>query len=432
MIDVLDALKSSPLIRSIVAAGAALVVLGLLAAWQRLGPRVRAGATVLTAALTVASLAAATGLVLRQAMPPEWDFRALWLCGRAVATGENPYDPAAMRRMAAFARSADFERELIDVGCLYPPSSLGLFYPLGLLPLRPSYLAWMAVAALAALACVALIAGTLQRRTLFGITAAGALLAALGPTWQTLNTAQTNFLLLLLLLILLRGQPPVRAGVLLGFAMVVKPLAALLLLPAASVLAWRTVLAGAAVVVLASLGVLWATGPSVFSSYLFDNPSERLPDWVYTEDVNQSMLAVLVRAASHDRPTVTTMTLYAAIALTLVVVTAWLCWRVPDEDGSLRLALAVPFALAVYPGTLPHYSLLLLVPFLALWTLRDRFPAGSALAVALGTLLWGLLSLRGTAFFVNCLMWAVVATAIVALRSDRSRKAAASDPVGSV
>src|SRR6185437_4805930 len=85
--------------------------------------------------------------------PPRWDVQAFWLFGKVAVVGDDFYRPESFHAVADSLRAAgepvstagDFNRELLDVGFPYPPMTMLLFAPLGLLGLHAAALLWYLV-----------------------------------------------------------------------------------------------------------------------------------------------------------------------------------------------------------------------------------------------------------------------------------------------
>jgi hypothetical protein len=99
-------------------------------------------------------------------------------------------------------------------------------------------------------------------------------------------------------------------------------------------------------------------GKSPFVSYIFDNPSQRIPATVFSEDLNQSLHAVLLRAGivTIDKPLTY---LYFVIGI-LLFTAVYLFFLLKRKLYDYILAVLLLVALLLYPGTLNFYGVLLL------------------------------------------------------------------------
>jgi glycosyl transferase family 87 len=360
--------------------------------------------------------------------PPEWDFKVFWLFGRVASEGVNFYEPHHLQRVGSeLVVSPSFQREILEVGAWYPPASMLLFLPLGWLELEVAYGAWMFVNGLVLALDVWLLWTAFYKRDGWpGLLLAVALLALLRPSLATLSCAQTNFILLLPLLACWRQPLATRGGVLIGLAALVKPVAGALFLVALVRIQWR-ILAGAALTVaaalLASLGIF---GAETHLSFWASPPTDRMPPHVYTEEENQSLLATVLRAIEGPVPeTALQQPVFLVLALVLTVATAVIARRLPVEELPVAWGLTLALGLLVYPATLAHYGLLLIVPVSWLWSVRHEIPYGTAAAVGLATLVATLLSRTETAFVGFAVTW----LAFAVLGVLRMRSAAPQPPI---
>jgi hypothetical protein len=127
--------------------------------------------------------------------------------------------------------------------------------------------------------------------------------------------------------------------------------------------------------------------------------------------VNQSLHSTIVRMLgvpdTHNSPLDVPLTLVLSGALVLVAL--WIAWRARGSALPWGLAHLLLVNLLVYPGSLQHYHLLLLVPMLLAWSERDRLPGGTRGTIALITVTWALcLVPTGAAVFWAYVVWWVV------------------------
>ncbi|MGH7707525.1 MAG: glycosyltransferase family 87 protein, partial [Vulcanimicrobiaceae bacterium] len=167
---------------------------------EQLARRSRAILYLLLGTLALGFLAANLRAVAATiAKPPEWDFHWFWIFGRVADLGQNFYDP---RFANAIADSLREPRDLYpELFFWYPPPTMFLFAPLGLLKLQPALILWSAFN-LGALAAGIVVVYRMFFRSAgaLGALVAATLVLAWGSVEATLYVAQTNFLLLLAIL----------------------------------------------------------------------------------------------------------------------------------------------------------------------------------------------------------------------------------------
>jgi hypothetical protein len=372
---------------------------------QRLRSHWRAAATGLVLATVL--LGSLQGLnIIRNniARPPEWDFGALWLDGRVGAFGLNFYDPQSYRQIAdTLSFSQDFRQEIVEVGFRYPPMTMLLLAPFGWLDMHNSIVIWMTVQVIALIADIFLIRKLFfERDGLAGLAWSAALVLLLGATFTTIGYAQTNFIVLLMLLLFWCDHESPHGGAWLALGICVKPILACVLLYPLLRRQWRVIGSAMAALAFVCLLAVLLFGATTFASYLTVNPTMgKTPSFVYSEPVNQSLLATVLRTTGGTGATSPVKEpVFIALAAALTAVTSLLVYRLRAGDPAWALAAMVPLALLLYPGTLEHYSLLLILPFLLLWQRRDQLPIGLWTVVAFITLEYGLIGRGGRSIFI--------------------------------
>ena len=213
----------------------------------------------------------------------------------------------------------------------------------------------------------------------------------LHSTRETVRCTQVNFLSLLLLLAFWETRQRAIGGLWLGLAIVVKPV--FFLLPVYLLIRrhWATLGGLVATAIATCAFSIAAFGPRMFFSYFTANPvTLDVPDYFYTETVNQSLLATTLRwtqldlaiHSPYDNP------LFWSLAALLTGVTLWVTWRAPAGADDWLLGTWLLLSLLLFPKTLAHYGVLLLLPILLLWAHRHHFPGGAWMVAGLIGLLY--------------------------------------------
>ena len=383
----------------------------LLTTLLLIGYHLRAGAApwIRRAFLGVVALSIAGfgGLVVARAAhnviaPPEWDVQAFWIYAKVAVQGGNFYEPADFHRVAEPLQHASiplsstpvFTREVLDAGFFYPPPTMLLVGPIGLLSLRPAAFCWYVMLGAALVACIVAL-----RRTFFPdggpveLATVAALVLLYRPTYLTFAFGQTSFLMLLALIAFWRTRDRPLSGVFLAAGTFVKPIFAFFVLYPLLRRNWRAIAVAVATGGVLSAITLVLFGPQVFITYFTSNPVGRAPTWLYTLHENQSLLSAMLRLAHYDgvhgAPLLYPPFLIAAALI--VGLTMWAALRLPRERGALALALMVPAALLIYPQSLDHYAMLLLVPMFYIWTHRAEYELSSGFAVGFLTAEYGII-----------------------------------------
>ena len=341
--------------------------------------------------------------------PRPFDFQLYWIYGSAIYDGHSPYDVSALQQAAATLEPcAAMDAELLFLQT--PPSAL-LYAPLGAFDIQTACVLWYLVQAVVLVGAVVLLSKTfLSRDGLLGMALCAVLTLSLPATCETIWVAQTNFLILLGLVLFWRSRRHVTGGFWLATAILIKPI--LVLFPVYLLLRrqWKelsgVVLTGAALSAL-TIGIL---GPGMFFQYFFDNPiAHQMPASLYSEGINQSLLATVLRTLGTeiDSGHAGIGLAFAIPAVVLTVISGWLIHTRTRNDDELSLAIVLTLSLLLFPKTLSHYSVLLIVPLLFLWSRRESVPGG---AIATGCLITAVFALCATdlAFVANLCSWSFV------------------------
>jgi hypothetical protein len=327
--------------------------------------------------------------------PPQWDFQLYWVFGRAAKLGVNPYDTAALREIAASVPVSD---ELMqETFFLHSSPTLLVFAPLGWLDLHTACLVWQLVHLVFLFAAIGLMwrmfGQTDDAYDVRWLLVVALLTLGLRATLETIRFTQVNFLLLTLLLGVWHFRERWQAGVLLGLALVVKPV--FFLLPLYFLVRGRwSALSALAATGVATCGVsIVAFGSNMFFDYFRANPVvQSIPSYFYTEWINQSLLATSLRLTDWnlDLHSPYANPLFLAGAGVLLTISGWLAWRLPRSADDWALAITLALTLLLFPKTLSHYVVLLVPAILLVWTNRQRVPGG----------IWFVVTLLGTVYLL--------------------------------
>lgn len=316
--------------------------------------------------------------------PSEWDFLGFWLHARSAVNGMNFYDHASAKHWPLpFEVSRSFRVEILDVGFWYPPPSMFLFLPLGWLDWSSALAFWYALhAGLLTIAVVLLHRSVFRERTLVELGVCAAVILMVSATVHTVAYAQTTFALLVAFLLFWRSRRTASGGAWLSVAVFVKPfIVVLLLLPLFR--RWWPVLHGflgtTAALMLASLAVF---GPKTVTDYFIGSQRGNKPDWIFSEETNQSLLGLILR---HTEPSCAgtdcvLLPAFIVLAAMMGALTLFLLLRRPGVGDELTATAALLLGLILYPVSQSFYSLLLVVPLLMLWRERGTIPLGQWVA----------------------------------------------------
>jgi len=310
--------------------------------------------------------------------PHEWDFLDFWIAGQTATRGLNIYDPIDYQKIELpFVPSEDFKQEVLTVGLKYPPPSIFIFFPLGFFKFKQALILWyMLQTAFLALSVFLLWKTFAQDHDMMSLAFTAILMMSITASSLTFYFAQTNFMALTMLLLfwLYRHRPG--GGFWLCLGMLVKPFLGIFVLYLLIKRRWKIVLAALASLLVCSLLSLIVLGKTTFLTYFLSNPSNSIPDWVYTQWMNQSLLATVLRFTDFQFTGSSPMTnpAFVAVSLILTAVTGFVAHRLDDLETEWGLGLTLLLALIIYPSSMKHYAVMLIVPTALLWTHREEIP----------------------------------------------------------
>jgi hypothetical protein len=354
------------------------------------------------------------------ASPPIWDFRCFWIYGRVIDVTHQPYAPSAMHAIgdALSYNRGGFSREVLDVGLVYPPPAVLLFAPLGLFASPNAALPfWYALLILALLAAVVLLWRIfLSDSGWIGLVVA-ALLVALFPTTTIIfSDAQTIYIALFFVLLYLREEVPLRQGVWLALATIVKPFVIVVLLYPLLRKQWNVLGSAIATALILTAAAIPIIGWNSVLSFITNSPGKRLPSYILTDHSNQSLLGWIERA-THQQAEVTTAfhnPLYLLAAAVLTSITIWLIIKSGERYKELCIALLLPLALLIYPHDQFYYIPMLLVPIFLLWSRRATLPGGAVGALAFTLVEFFVSGVENAQIYDALLAWIVLACLLAA------------------
>ncbi len=343
--------------------------------------------------------------------PPEWDFLSFWLYGRVGISGENFYNPLNYQALSLpYMPSDGFKDVVFKVGFPYPPFTMFLFLPLGLLQVDRAYLYWQTAIFLTMIIDSYYIWKLFLRKYgLLGFLLTVAMLIRLTPARDTFTYAQTNFLLLLFFLLFWENKSNTKGGIWLTLSTIVKPYMAFIYLYLLFTGKWKQLLAALGTLSAAIFISYLIFGRAIFISFL-KNPSANAPSYVYYERINQSLLAAILRFMPQYetyRETFLLNPLYLGIAAILIITTVIVAFRAKNTNADWKVLMFLFLAMLLYPGTLSHYSVMLILPIVLLFSHGHDNSVPRVVCVVYTIVVYALTSIEtgSYTFLANLITW---------------------------
>lgn len=310
--------------------------------------------------------------------PEIWDFTAFYLYGKVAAEGYNFYLPENYHLVfnALNLPFTDYQgllEEVVNVGCPYPPPTILYLMPLGFMPYKIALIYWTIFNLIFLAGSIYLIYSMfLKSDKLNGFMLVTTLILISPQVRSTILFSQTNFIVLFLLLMMKKYADHKYAGILLAIAFFTKPY--MLIFGVFFFLKgrWKTIgyfIISAAIIAGVTLIII---GKETFFTYFTNNPTQRIPTAIFSEQINQSLHAVLLRAnmISIDKPIVYLVIAALILCATLVL----LIYLLKRKKHDLMWAVLLLVGLIVYPGTLSYYGVLLF--FIIFQFFNNKQPLG--------------------------------------------------------
>jgi len=311
--------------------------------------------------------------------PPVWDFQLFWIFGRASAHGLNPYDQANLIQEAQ--PLGTLNQMISELYFFHLPPTLFLFAPLGWFEdVHTAYLVWYVFHTAILIVDILLLWRLFLDSDKFSLLFCAAFVLSFFPTRSNIVVGQLNFLMMFFLLLFWAEREKPRSGLWLALGIITKPIMAFVLLYVVLRGQWKSLAIGLLSLIALSAGTILVYGPEMFFDYFLSNPvAEKMPNYLYVEIGNQSLLGVVLRAGNFDFQTGSPILYlpYLIPTILLTAVTAWFVYRLDGAKDELALSLVVVLALIIYPKALWHYSFILLTPLLFVWHERKQFPGGN-------------------------------------------------------
>lgn len=313
----------------------------------------------------------------------EFDFMCFYLQGQLGLNHLNFYDPESFNIYLAHNYShhifsEEIRSDILNVGLLSPPINMLFFAPLAYLDYNVSRTLFSILVFLFIIIDTFLIQGLFFKRgarSSYSLMFIFIITLILPATLETIFYIQTNFFLLFFLLLMMRSLNKGGSGIYLALSLLFKPISAFLALFFLIKKKLKPFLffCITCAILLFLTGIIW--GFNNIIDYFKSPPTERLPHYLYLQDVNQSLLAILDRNLSdHGISFPIIKVFYFLIAVGLVVVSYVISKKLNKINPLLSLFPFIICMLIIYPSSLSHY-MVYLIPVLIYFLLlnNDRY-----------------------------------------------------------
>lgn len=313
----------------------------------------------------------------------QFDFMCFYMQGQLGVHSMNFYDPHSFQMLLAkvnyplifeqhsgvehFAFKEGIKNEILNVGLLSPPSTMLIFYPLALFDYHSSRTVFSVLVALFIIldAILANIVFLKKERSIFSFLFIFIIIAVIPGTYNTIYLVQTNFFLLFFLLLSFYKTDKPISGLYLAISAIFKPISAILLLYFMINKKWKpaTLFIISSFIFLLIACFIW--GFNNLASYIISPPTQRLPHYIYIQEVNQSLIGVLNRNLEiYGLSDSLISFIYYSLSGIMAVLTIISSKNLQKVNSQFSFLAFIPLMLLIYPSSLMHYMVYLIPVFL--------------------------------------------------------------------
>ncbi len=319
------------------------------------------------ASLFISTLFIQTYLAIQS--PEQFDFMCFYMQGQLGLHNLPFYDPESFKILLntvkyPFTFQSGIKAEILDVGMLSPPITMLFFTPLTFFDYTTSKIIF-SVSILVFIFINAFVANTIfikSGRSFISYLFILVIIILDPATNNTIAYLQTNFFILFLLLVTFKYIEKPSAGIFLALSIVFKPITAIFILYFIFNEKWKSVLYFSITSVILLFLTTYFWGIDNIISFFVSPPNERLPYNLYTQGINQSLIAIFNRNLTAYGIGFRTITiLYFFFAGIMTIITIFASRKIAKYDNKLAFLPFIPLALIIYPSSLSHYAVYLLL-----------------------------------------------------------------------
>src|SRR6185312_3442770 len=341
--------------------------------WEKISKGILIGlSTFMLLILTFETLHAATS-------NNEFDFMCFYMQGQLGLHHLNFYDPHSFTVLLQnnnfnYTFSDGFKSQIIDVGLLSPPITMLFYTPLSSIDYHTSRLI-LTILIFIFIFGNAVLANKIfvkNDRSFYSFLFILLIIMFLPGTSETIGYNQTNFFLLFFLLLgIYKINKPI-SGVYFAISLIIKPISGFLMLFFISTKKWKSAsyFVATLIVLFSITGFFW--GFQNIIGFFQSPPTERLPQDLYVQNINQSLIAVLNRnMARYNLPQTFINSIFYLCAIIMVFLTYIASKKLNKLNLYLSFFVFLPCMLMIYPSSLWHY-MVYLTPLLVYFLLRKQ------------------------------------------------------------
>jgi len=306
--------------------------------------------------------------------PQEWDFLCFFMHGHVAARGLNFYKPENYSTVLEtlilpYTPDNEFITQTINIGFLYFPPNIFNFLFLGYFDFNSAHLVWVVLNAVCLSLCIYLAWQLFLRESgIVGFIFTLGLFLTLPGTHTAIGFEHNTFIFMLPMLLAWKYREKPYYGIWLAIGFCLKPMLVILFVYPLLRREWKPLLYSICSLVIISLATVSVLGTETFLTYFIDNPVSRgVPGTFYSEWINQSLLATIIRLTNFDfvgsSPVFHPIFLITSGIISLS--SFYFALKLKKKDSNLAFALIVITTLLLYPGSIDSYSPLI-IPLIGL------------------------------------------------------------------
>lgn len=340
----------------------------------------------------------------------QWDFMCFYMQGQLGLHKLAFYDPNSFNILMKninfhYTFSDEFKLEILNVGFLSPPITMLIYAPLALFDYQTSRVI------ISLVTFIFIIVNTIlankifikNERSFYSLLMIFIVIMLLPGSNSTIEYNQTNFFILFFLILVIYNINKPVSGLYLALSVIIKPISGILILFFVFYKKWKSVIyfSGVTALLFCITGLIW--GFHNIFGFLSSPPTKRLPQYLYEQGNNQSLIALFNRDLKVFGLTqhIINMLYYLSICI-LVAATYFSSKKLKKVNEQLSFFPFLLCMLMIYPSSLSHYMVDLIPVLIYLLLVKQQNKYFWVM------LLLSLSFTRIEAFFTYLIIWIVL------------------------